>query len=78
MVEKQEQIKGIWYTIAAFLFWGILPLYWKAVKTVPPSQILAHRITWSSIFVFIILLIQGRVPEIRSAFSLNKTDSFLF
>jgi chloramphenicol-sensitive protein RarD len=76
MVEKREQIKGIWYTIAAFLFWGILPLYWKAVKTVPPSQILAHRITWSSIFLFIILLIQRRVPEIRRAFSSKQNRLF--
>ena len=76
MVEKQEQIKGIWYTISAFLFWGILPLYWKAVKTVPPSHILAHRITWSSIFVFIILIIQRRVPEIRRAFSSKQNRLF--
>jgi chloramphenicol-sensitive protein RarD len=72
MSTKREQVTGIWYTIAAFLLWGILPLYWKALKSVPSSQILAHRIIWSSVYVAVVLLIRRRIPEIRRAFSLKR------
>ena len=75
--DKHEQIIGIWYTIAAFLLWGILPLYWKALKTVPSPQILAHRIIWSCVFVAILLVIRRRVQDIRGAFS-SKRNRLLF
>ncbi len=47
---------GIWYGIVAYSLWGILPLYWKLLITVPPLQILAHRIIWSFIFMIMILV----------------------
>jgi len=74
--KKHEQIIGVWYTIAAFFLWGILPLYWKALKSVPSPQILAHRIIWSSVFVAILLIIRGRVPDIRRAFSSRRNRLF--
>jgi chloramphenicol-sensitive protein RarD len=75
--EKREQIIGVWYTIAAFLLWGILPLYWKALKAVPSPQILAHRIIWSCVFVTIVLIIRKRIPEARRAFS-SRRNRFFF
>ena len=30
-----RQTAGVWYAVAAFLLWGILPLYWKALTSVP-------------------------------------------
>ena len=32
---------------AAYVLWGLLPLYWKALKAVPALEILAHRMVWS-------------------------------
>jgi chloramphenicol-sensitive protein RarD len=32
---------------AAYVLWGLLPLYWKALKGVPALEILAHRMVWS-------------------------------
>ncbi len=65
---KRESIVGVWYAIGAFFLWGVLPLYWKALKQIPSSQILAHRIIWSCIFVLFLLLIQKRVREARNSF----------
>lgn len=58
-----ERIAGILYGIAAYALWGVLPLYWKAVKEVPPWEILAHRIFWSFIFVTIILKFSQRIHQ---------------
>jgi chloramphenicol-sensitive protein RarD len=48
---------GLFYALAAYTAWGIFPLYWKMLKSVPAEQILAHRILWSLIFLAIILFI---------------------
>jgi chloramphenicol-sensitive protein RarD len=64
-----ERTKGVWYAVAAFSLWGVLPLYWKALKTVPSPQILAHRILWSSLYVVLILTTLKKLPEIGAAFS---------
>ncbi|MCL4802795.1 MAG: EamA family transporter RarD [Anaerolineae bacterium] len=47
--------KGMIYAAAAYVMWGLLPLYWKALDDVPADQILANRIVWSLVFVSLIL-----------------------
>lgn len=47
--------KGILYAAGAYIIWGVLPIYWKALSEVSALQILAHRIVWS--FVFLTVLI---------------------
>ncbi len=54
--EQQKLYKsGLVYAIVSYSIWGVFPLYWKMLLHVPPQQILAHRIVWSMIFLFIIL-----------------------
>jgi chloramphenicol-sensitive protein RarD len=33
--------------LVAYLWWGLVPLYFDAIREVPAKQILAHRIVWS-------------------------------
>ena len=47
--------KGILYAAGAYILWGLLPLYWKALHDVPSSQIVAHRLVWSLVFVGLVL-----------------------
>jgi chloramphenicol-sensitive protein RarD len=56
---------GIIYTTVAFLAWGVLPFYWKALGAVPSFEILAHRILWSFVFISIILLFRGNIQVKR-------------
>lgn len=51
--------------IAAFGFWGIIPVYWKFLVAVPASEILAHRFVWTTGFLIFLLSWQGRWPEVR-------------
>ena len=52
--------RGIAYAASAFFIWGIFPLYFKALASVPPFEILMHRMVWSLAFVLAILAWQGR------------------
>ena len=39
--------KGLALGIAAYGFWGVLPVYFKALGAIGPVVIVAHRIVWS-------------------------------
>jgi chloramphenicol-sensitive protein RarD len=44
------RISGIWLAIASYVFWGAFPIYWRLLRQVPTTEILAHRITWALVF----------------------------
>lgn len=69
---RSERAIGVWYTLSAFTLWGVLPLYWKALKQVPSPQILAHRIFWAFVFVLAVVLVRRRWSDIRSSVSSMK------
>jgi chloramphenicol-sensitive protein RarD len=48
--------KGIWYAAGAYFIWGLFPIYWKWLQTVPALQLIGHRIGWSFILLFVLLL----------------------
>jgi chloramphenicol-sensitive protein RarD len=50
--------KGVLYAAAAYICWGLLPLYWKALQSVPALEILAHRMVWSLLVVLVLLAFQ--------------------
>lgn len=47
---------GILYALLAYGFWGLFPIYWKFLDSIPALEILSHRIIWSSILLLGILL----------------------
>ena len=46
---------GVTAGIAAYLLWGLLPLYWPLLEPAGPIEILAHRIVWSLIVVLALM-----------------------
>lgn len=53
-----EQRRGLASAIAAYVFWGLFPLYWPLLKPSSTGEILAHRIIWSLAFVAVALTIR--------------------
>jgi chloramphenicol-sensitive protein RarD len=51
----RTKLAGFLFALAAFITWGILPIYWKLLKEASPLEILSHRIVWSFLFVMLIL-----------------------
>jgi chloramphenicol-sensitive protein RarD len=47
--------KGVIYGLLAYLCWGFFPVYFKAVKVVPPLEMVAHRIVWSLAFLLLLI-----------------------
>ncbi len=57
--------KGIWYAIAAYGVWGVLPLYWKALHAVPSAQIMMHRVVWSFLFLVVLISLRREWTRLR-------------
>ncbi|MBE8971347.1 EamA family transporter, partial [Nostocales cyanobacterium LEGE 12452] len=51
--KKLSYNQGILYAVVCYILWGIFPIFWKAVNGVPAINMLAHRITWSFVFLLI-------------------------
>jgi chloramphenicol-sensitive protein RarD len=50
---------GIWYAVLAYLFWGLVPIYWKSLQDVPSLQLICHRIAWSSVALLVPTCLSG-------------------
>jgi chloramphenicol-sensitive protein RarD len=46
---------GVAYAFLAFTIWGLFPVYFKSLHQIAPLEILAHRMVWSMLFLFIVL-----------------------
>jgi len=64
---------GLIYGLAAYFTWGIVPAYFKLLKTVPPIQILSHRVLWSVLFLLPLIYFKKLWPEVRQAFGHRRT-----
>jgi len=63
-VESKASYRGAVYGIAAYGLWGLIPLYFKAVDQVAPSEVLAHRAFWSFVFLAVLVGLVGRWAEL--------------
>jgi chloramphenicol-sensitive protein RarD len=55
MTAVSDMRRGVLYGIAAYVIWGLFPLYWPLLKPAGSIEILAHRIIWSLVVVGVIL-----------------------
>lgn len=70
MAEDQQRTRaGLLLGLAAYLMWGFLPLYFKLLAAVGPTEIVAHRIVWSLFFLAALVVLWRRWPTVRAAVS---------
>ena len=60
-------LRGVFAAASAFALWGALVLYWDLLNGLSAFEILAHRIVWSLLCVWPLLLCTGRMHEVRAA-----------
>lgn len=65
--DEREARIGIAYGLAAYLFWGLGPIYFKAVATVSPIEVLAHRVAFGALLLVLWLWLRGRIAELVTA-----------
>jgi chloramphenicol-sensitive protein RarD len=71
--DQLQQTRGMIAATGAYLIWGLLPIYWKALQSIAPYQILAHRMFWSLVVTACLLAIFGGKDSFRSLFADRRT-----
>ena len=75
--EHQRRRRGLLFGLSAYLLWGVLPLYFKALASVRPTEIVAHRIVWSLVFLAALVTAWKRWPAIRTALGSSRVMMIL-
>ncbi len=65
--KNDDTPRGFAFAVSAYLLWGFLPLYMKALAHVPPVEVVAHRVVWSVPVAGAVLLATGRTADLREA-----------
>ncbi len=65
--ENRDSLNGFLFALSAYLLWGFLPLYMKALAHISPAEVIAHRILWSVPVAGLLLIILKRTDELKKA-----------
>lgn len=65
--------RGFSAALAAFLIWGLMPLYMKLLQTIPVLQITAHRMAWGCLVGVGWLAVRGETKQMWSALAERPT-----
>ena len=67
---------GLIAGVVAFVTWGLVPVYWKLLQSIPATEILAHRFVWTCVFMVLLLSWQKRWPEVMRYLHSRRTVLF--
>ena len=62
--KNQDTLRGFGFALSAYVLWGFLPLYLKAVSHIPAIEVVAHRVLWSVPAAGLILIVFGRTSDL--------------
>lgn len=58
--------RGFTFGVAAYVMWGLFPLYWPLLEPAGAGEILAHRMLWTSITMVVLVLALRRTSRLRA------------
>ena len=73
----KERNIGLLSTLACYILWGLLPLYWHVLEDLDSIFILCNRIIWSAVFTVGILLVSKRFSEVKAVLRDKKKMRFM-
>ncbi|GEJ59076.1 EamA family transporter RarD [Anaeromyxobacter diazotrophicus] len=69
--------RGFAAALAAYVAWGLFPLYFKSIRSVPPLEILSHRVVWSMVLLAGLVTWQRRWRELGTVFAGGRLPIYL-
>lgn len=58
---------GLAFALGAYVIWGFLPLYMKALAHVPAAEVVSHRVIWSVPIAAALLIYRRRFADLLAA-----------
>jgi chloramphenicol-sensitive protein RarD len=71
-VQHPQAPVGLMYGIAAYSCWGVIPLFFKLLKHLPPMFVLGQRMVVSCVFFLMLVAVQRNLGELKRAFRTPK------
>lgn len=68
-----ERRLGAFYGVAAYLLWGLFPLYWPLLQPAGAGEILGHRIVWSLVFTGLLIAVGRQWTAVAAALRHRRT-----
>lgn len=68
-MSKTDVKQGIVFALTAYIFWGLIPLFFKLLDAAGPGEILAHRIIWSVLLLLVLLKTLGKFDDLVATLS---------
>lgn len=65
--ETLDTPRGLAFAVTAYLLWGFLPLYMKALSHIPAAEIVVHRVIWSVPLAGALLIVLRRTKDLQAA-----------
>lgn len=62
-------MSGLAYALLTYGFWGLVPIYWKLVTTVPAPQLVAQRVLWSLVTLCFFVATPVKLKALRAILS---------
>ena len=59
--------RGLAAGLAAYIWWGLFPLYLKPLHALDTMEVIAHRVAWSCVFILIWMLARSELGRVREA-----------
>lgn len=69
--------RGLIAALAAYVLWGLLPLYFHAMRDVPPLELVGWRVVFTVPVCLVIIVIRRQGPDLRAAFANRKVLGLL-
>jgi len=70
--------QGFTLGVAAYSLWGVLPIYFKALRSIEAADIVAHRIVWSVPVLAALLTFTRTWKEVGEALRNRRAVAMLF
>jgi chloramphenicol-sensitive protein RarD len=61
--------RGSVLAVSGFAFWGMLPIYWKAIGHLGVLTVVGHRVLWSLTILLPLLVWRGNLLEVARGFT---------
>ncbi len=65
--------KGYGYAVGAYVTWGLFPIYWKWLHDISALQLIGHRVLWSCVMLFGIIMISRQWKAFGSSIHKPRT-----
>ena len=69
---NEDSGAGLAFAVSAYVLWGFLPLYLKALSHVPAAEVVLHRVIWSVPVAGAVLIAMGRTGDLREALTSRR------